>query len=222
MPRRPRSSTSVTTPVIWRVRCGTDGRTSCGSSRASGHSSTQPRMPRAGLPDPGRLETFERCKIDWSERERNIGVYTLHADLLRLRREDRVLGIGAQRRHRRRRPGSGGPGTPLLRQGRRRASQRPALAGQSRARPRTARSYRSRCWLHPKDVSGRRCSRATTRGMGAAGQGQSRPRRGGMYPAMRRPPPSPAGIDDHRSREARWTPNDDRWHSIRDEHDRNH
>jgi maltooligosyltrehalose trehalohydrolase len=47
-----------------------------------------------GLPDPGSLDTFERCKIDWSERERNIGVYALHADLLRLRREDPVLGSG--------------------------------------------------------------------------------------------------------------------------------
>ena len=47
-----------------------------------------------GLPDPSSSETFERCKIDWSERERNTGVYTLHADLLLLRREDPVLGSG--------------------------------------------------------------------------------------------------------------------------------
>ena len=75
-----------------QVRDG--GRTSCGSSRASGHSSTQPRMPREACPTPADPETFERCKIDWSERERNTGVYALHADLLRLRRDAPVLGSG--------------------------------------------------------------------------------------------------------------------------------
>jgi maltooligosyltrehalose trehalohydrolase len=47
-----------------------------------------------GLPDPGSLESFEQCKIDWTERERNAGVYALHVDLLRLRRADAVLGSG--------------------------------------------------------------------------------------------------------------------------------
>jgi maltooligosyltrehalose trehalohydrolase len=47
-----------------------------------------------GLPDPGSLASFEQCKIDWTERERNAGVYALHVDLLRLRREDPVLGSG--------------------------------------------------------------------------------------------------------------------------------
>jgi maltooligosyltrehalose trehalohydrolase len=42
----------------------------------------------AVLPDPGSLDTFERCKLDWSERERHADVYSLHVDLLRLRRED--------------------------------------------------------------------------------------------------------------------------------------
>ncbi len=38
--------------------------------------------------DPCRRETFEMCKLDWSERERHAAVYALHHDLLRLRRED--------------------------------------------------------------------------------------------------------------------------------------
>src|SRR5258705_197680 len=37
------------------------------------------------------VKTFERFKLDWSERERNVEAYTLHRDLLRLRREDLVF-----------------------------------------------------------------------------------------------------------------------------------
>lgn len=44
--------------------------------------------------DPADPETFDRCKLDSSERERgwHIQIYDLHRDLLRLRREDRVFG----------------------------------------------------------------------------------------------------------------------------------
>lgn len=41
--------------------------------------------------DPAHPTTFVRCKLDWSERERNGEVLALHRDLLRLRREDPVL-----------------------------------------------------------------------------------------------------------------------------------
>jgi maltooligosyltrehalose trehalohydrolase len=37
--------------------------------------------------DPGSLETFERCKLDFAERERHAPAYRLHQDLLRLRRD---------------------------------------------------------------------------------------------------------------------------------------
>ena len=40
------------------------------------------------LADPGERETFLRWKLDWSEREKNLPLYQLHQDLLRLRRED--------------------------------------------------------------------------------------------------------------------------------------
>jgi maltooligosyltrehalose trehalohydrolase len=43
------------------------------------------------LIDPGSPSTFERCKLDFSERERNRGAYDLHRDLLRLRRSDPVF-----------------------------------------------------------------------------------------------------------------------------------
>ncbi|HYT93357.1 MAG TPA: malto-oligosyltrehalose trehalohydrolase [Gemmataceae bacterium] len=43
---------------------------------------------QAALPDPADIKTFERCKLDFSERERNHEMYALHRDLLQLRRDD--------------------------------------------------------------------------------------------------------------------------------------
>ena len=40
------------------------------------------------LPDPTDAHTFERCKLDAGERQTHHGVYTLHRDLLWLRRRD--------------------------------------------------------------------------------------------------------------------------------------
>jgi maltooligosyltrehalose trehalohydrolase len=40
------------------------------------------------LDDPGDPTTFERCKLDFSERERHGATYALHRELLALRRED--------------------------------------------------------------------------------------------------------------------------------------
>lgn len=42
-------------------------------------------------PNPGEEQTFARCKLDFSERERHAPAYRLHADLIRLRREDPVF-----------------------------------------------------------------------------------------------------------------------------------
>jgi maltooligosyltrehalose trehalohydrolase len=49
------------------------------------------RDTRTRLVDPGDAATFERCKLDFSERETHREVYELHRDLLRLRREDAVF-----------------------------------------------------------------------------------------------------------------------------------
>jgi maltooligosyltrehalose trehalohydrolase len=46
---------------------------------------------------PHAAETFERCKLDFAERERNAPAYQLTKDLLRLRREDPVFRV---QRHR--------------------------------------------------------------------------------------------------------------------------
>jgi maltooligosyltrehalose trehalohydrolase len=43
------------------------------------------------LPDPSDPGTFERSKLDLSERQRHSAIYTLHKDLLKLRRQDAVL-----------------------------------------------------------------------------------------------------------------------------------
>jgi len=55
----------------------------------------QPEM-QAWLVDPAALETFLRSKLDLTERQRHAGMYALHRDLLRLRREEPVF--RAQRR----------------------------------------------------------------------------------------------------------------------------
>ena len=47
--------------------------------------------------DPAAPETFERCKLDHSERDRHAAAVRLHTDLLRLRREQPVF--AAQRRN---------------------------------------------------------------------------------------------------------------------------
>lgn len=43
------------------------------------------------LDDPGSEKTFARSKLDLREREKNVAAYRLHADLLKLRREDPTL-----------------------------------------------------------------------------------------------------------------------------------
>jgi maltooligosyltrehalose trehalohydrolase len=43
------------------------------------------------FPDPCDERTFQSAKLDWSERDRNIGAVALHRDLLSLRRNDRVF-----------------------------------------------------------------------------------------------------------------------------------
>ena len=46
---------------------------------------------QARLPVPYEIETFDRCKLDWSERETNRVLSDLHRDLIELRHEDSRL-----------------------------------------------------------------------------------------------------------------------------------
>ncbi|HSK10385.1 MAG TPA: malto-oligosyltrehalose trehalohydrolase [Vicinamibacterales bacterium] len=48
------------------------------------------------LADPSDPETFERCRLDFSDRDRHAGLYAMHRDLLALRRTDPAF--RAQRR----------------------------------------------------------------------------------------------------------------------------
>ena len=47
---------------------------------------------QARVADPAELETFEGCKLDFSERATHGETYALHHDLLQLRRDDPVIG----------------------------------------------------------------------------------------------------------------------------------
>jgi maltooligosyltrehalose trehalohydrolase len=48
----------------------------------------------ARIAPPGKLETFEACKLDFAERNSHAETYALYRDLLSLRRTDGVLGQG--------------------------------------------------------------------------------------------------------------------------------
>ena len=50
-----------------------------------------PSLRSVDLPAPHDPATFERCVLDWSERERNAPVLRLHRDLIGLKRSDRLL-----------------------------------------------------------------------------------------------------------------------------------
>jgi maltooligosyltrehalose trehalohydrolase len=58
--------------------------------------SVQDFVSRTALDDPALECTFERCKLDFGERETNRADYLLHEDLLRLRRD--APAFSAQRR----------------------------------------------------------------------------------------------------------------------------
>ena len=51
------------------------------------------RLPemRACVPDPAASDTFDSCKLDYSEVQKNLSIYRLHRDLLQLRRDDPVI-----------------------------------------------------------------------------------------------------------------------------------
>jgi maltooligosyltrehalose trehalohydrolase len=50
----------------------------------------QPEM-RPYHVDPGDPAVFQKCKLDFADRQRHAGIYRMHRDLLRLRREDGVI-----------------------------------------------------------------------------------------------------------------------------------
>ena len=57
-----------------------------------------PSLSSVELTAPHEAATFERCVLDWSERDRNVEALRLHRDLISLRRTDRVLSEAGNRR----------------------------------------------------------------------------------------------------------------------------
>ncbi len=53
--------------------------------------SLQDAQALADLADPGNPATFEKCKLDFSERVQHAPAYALHRELLKLRREDDIF-----------------------------------------------------------------------------------------------------------------------------------
>ena len=60
-------------------------------------STCDPNVQEA-LPVPDDDRTFERCKLEFSERETNAATYELHRDLLAIRRSDRAIAAAASER----------------------------------------------------------------------------------------------------------------------------
>lgn len=56
-----------------------------------------PSLADAELSAPEDPATFHRCVLDWTEREKHGHIYLLHQELIRLRRDDAILGRRRQR-----------------------------------------------------------------------------------------------------------------------------
>jgi maltooligosyltrehalose trehalohydrolase len=54
--------------------------------------SLRPAASMASMPDPADPATFSGCKLDFSERIAHEGLYVMHRELLRLRRQDATFG----------------------------------------------------------------------------------------------------------------------------------
>ena len=79
-------------PVLCRPQAGTGGASRAGRREfLQQFPSLASPEAQAMLKDPGDPKTFQKCKLDFSERRTHAGIYRLHRDLLRLRREDPVL-----------------------------------------------------------------------------------------------------------------------------------
>ncbi len=57
-----------------------------------------PSLAEVALDQPAAEATFEKCLIDWSERDRNAWAVRLHRDLIAMRREDPILSRAAKLR----------------------------------------------------------------------------------------------------------------------------
>jgi maltooligosyltrehalose trehalohydrolase len=90
-----------TAPFLFFADHGPDLRRAIDTGRreflAQFPSTADPEV-QAALLAPGEESTFRRCKLDLSQRDRHSAAYALHRDLLKLRREDRVLAVASTHR----------------------------------------------------------------------------------------------------------------------------
>lgn len=84
----------ATTPFLYFC----DHKSDISKMVREGRASFLAQFPSLSLPemqvmlhDPGNPHTFEMSKLDFSEREKNSGIYQLHKDLIALRRTDPVF-----------------------------------------------------------------------------------------------------------------------------------
>jgi len=85
---------AASTPFLYFNDCGPDENDQVRRGRAeflAQFRTLGTEAMRQRLVDPCDPVTFMRSKLDHSERERHVEAYTLHCDLLRLRREDATL-----------------------------------------------------------------------------------------------------------------------------------
>ncbi len=148
---------------------------------------------QAAIPDPGDPATLARCKLDLTQRQTHAPIYALHRDLLRLRREDPVLGSQEPR---------GVDGAVLGREAfvlrffRGGADDR--LLVVNLGRDLRFDPAPSRCWRRPPSGAGDCCGRARTSATAAAARRRrdggwlAHPRRGGGGPLAR-----DAGVTPH-------------------------
>jgi maltooligosyltrehalose trehalohydrolase len=77
-------------PFLYFNDCGPDEAPALAAGRskflAQFRSYARPEI-QAILPEPSDAKNFQRCKLDFSDRQRHAGIYALHRDLLHLRRE---------------------------------------------------------------------------------------------------------------------------------------
>ncbi len=57
-----------------------------------------PSLADVELADPGHVDTFQACRLDWSERDAHAAALRLHKDLIRLRRTDPVFRLQGESR----------------------------------------------------------------------------------------------------------------------------
>jgi maltooligosyltrehalose trehalohydrolase len=85
---------AASTPFFYFNDCGADQSADLVKGRAKFLSQFRSyALPeiQSRLPEPSDPEVFRRSKLDFDERERHAEVYSMHRDLLRLRREDPIF-----------------------------------------------------------------------------------------------------------------------------------